>query len=201
MGCASREGKLSQHSNIAPKVAKKKCIACEECLSHCSQNAIALQEEKAFIAPEKCVGCGECILICPQGAIQIQWNESIPVFQQKMVEYTMGVLKGKEGRAIFLNFLTDITPACDCYGHSDRPIVRDIGILASTDPVAIDQASVDLVNNEPGHKDSALIKNYKSGEDKFRGVYPQIDWEVQLQYAEEVGLGTRRYELVILKES
>jgi uncharacterized protein len=201
MGCASREGKLSQHSNIAPKVGKKKCIGCGECVSHCAQEAISLESEKAIIDPEKCVGCGECILICNQGAIQIQWNESIPIFQEKMVEYTLGVLKGKQGRTVFFNFLTDISPACDCYGYSDRPIVRDIGILASTDPVAIDQASVDLVNNEPGHKDSALTKNYKSGEDKFRGVYPQIDWEIQLNYAEEIGLGTRKYELVIMRES
>jgi uncharacterized protein len=200
MGCASREGKLSQHSNIAPKVTRKKCIGCGECTIHCAQGAIELQDEKSIINPEKCVGCGECILICPNAAIQIQWNESIPVFQQKMVEYTLGVLKGKEGRAIFINFLTDISPACDCYGHSDRPIVRDIGILASNDPVAIDQASVDLVNNEPGNKDSVLTKNYKSGEDKFRGVYPQIDWQIQLQYAEEIGLGTRKYELNLLKE-
>ena len=112
-----------------------------------------------------------------------------------MVEHWPGVLKGKEGRASVLNFLTDISPACDCYDHADRPIVRDIGILASTDPVAIDQASVDLVNNEPG-KDSALTKNFNAGEDKFRGVYPQIDWEVQLAYAEEIGLGTREYELI-----
>lgn len=201
MGCASREGKLSQHSNIAPKVTRKKCISCGECVSHCAQEAISLEDDKAIIDPEKCVGCGECILICSSGAIQIQWNESIPVFQEKMVEYTLGVLKGKQGRALFLNFLTDVSPACDCYGHSDRPIVRDIGILASTDPVAIDQASVDLVNNEPGNKDSALTKNYKSGEDKFRGVYPQIDWEIQLQYAQGIGLGTRKYELVILQES
>jgi uncharacterized protein len=201
MGCASREGKLSQHSNISPKITRKKCIGCGECISHCAQEAIDLQDNKAGINPEKCVGCGECILICPQGAIQVQWNESLSVFQQKMVEYTLGVLKGKEGRSLFLNFLTDISPACDCYGHSDRPIVRDIGILASTDPVAIDQASVDLVNNEPGNKDSALTKNYKSGEDKIRGIYPQIDWEIQLQYAEEIGLGTRKYALVILKDS
>lgn len=200
MGCASREGKLSQHSNIAPKVTRKKCLGCGECTIHCAQGAIELEEKKSIINPEKCVGCGECILICPQGAIQIQWNESVPVFQQKMVEYTFGVLKGKEGRALFLNFLTDISPACDCYGHSDRPIVRDIGILASTDPVAIDQASVDLVNHEPGQKDSALTKNYKAGEDKIRGIYPQIDWEIQLQYGEEIGLGTRKYELVLLKE-
>ena len=199
MGSASREGKLSQHSNISPKVGRKKCIGCGECVSHCAQSAISLEDEKARINPEKCVGCGECILICPQGAIQIQWNESIPVFQQKMVEYAAGVLKGKEGRALFLNFLTDISPACDCYGHSDRPIVRDIGILASLDPVAIDQASADLVNNEPGNKDSALTKNYKTGEDKFRGIYPQIDWEEQLRYGEEIGLGSRKYQLIPLE--
>ncbi len=196
MGCASREGKLSQHSNIAPKVARKKCIGCGECVSHCAQSAIALEDEKSVINPETCVGCGECILTCPQGAIQIQWNESIPIFQQKMVEHMAGVLKGKEGRSLFLNFLTDISPACDCYGHADRPIVRDIGILASVDPVAIDQASADLVNQEPGNRDSALTKNFAAGEDKFRGVYPQVDWEVQLAYAEEIGLGTREYQLV-----
>jgi uncharacterized Fe-S center protein len=200
IGCATRKGKLSQHSNTAPKVTRKKCIGYGECIRHCVQQAIDLHENKARIDPSKCDGCGECILICPQEAIQIQWNPSNTVFQQKMVEYVFGVLKGKDGRALFLNFLTDITPACDCYDHSDRPIVRDIGILASTDPVAIDQASVDLVNNEPGNKDSALTKNYKSGEDKFRGIYPRIDWEIQLQYAEEIGLGTRKYELVVLGE-
>jgi uncharacterized protein len=200
MGCASREGKMSQHSQTAPKVTRKKCMGCGECLGHCAQEAIVLDEKKAWIDPGKCVGCGECILICPQEAIRIRWNPSVMIFQQKMVEYTLGVLKGKEGRAVFFNFLTDISPACDCYDHSDRPIVRDIGILASTDPVAIDQASVDLVNNEPGHKDSALTKNHKSGEDKFRGVYPKVDWEVQLRYAEEIGLGTRKYELILLGE-
>jgi uncharacterized Fe-S center protein len=171
MGCASREGKLSQHSHLAPKVNRKKCIGCGECLSHCAQNAFTLQDQKAQLHPERCVGCGACILVCPPEAIQIRWDASIKVFQEKMVEYTMGVLKGKEGRAVFLNFLTDITPACDCYDHSDRPLVRDIGILASTDPVAIDQAAVDLVNNEPGNTDSVLTKNYKPGEDKFRGVF------------------------------
>ncbi|MCU0578376.1 MAG: DUF362 domain-containing protein [Desulfobacterota bacterium] len=196
MGCAAREGKLIQHSNISPKVTRKKCIGCGECVSHCAQGAIALEEKKSVINPETCVGCGECILTCPQGAIQVQWNESIPVFQEKMVEYTAGVLKGKEGRTLFLNFLTDISPACDCYGHADRPIVRDIGILASTDPVAIDQASADLVNREPGNRDSALTKNFEAGEDKFRGVYPQIDWERQLVYGEEIGLGTRQYDLI-----
>ncbi len=196
MGCGSRKGKLAQHSSVFPKVAAKKCEGCEDCMAHCAQKAISLFEEKARIDMEKCVGCGECIIICPNQAIQIQWNQAIPVFLENIVEYTAGVLKGKENAAMFLNFITDVSPACDCYGHSDAPIVPDIGIVASNDPVALDQASADLVNQARGQKDSALTKNFEPGEDKFRGIYPKIDWEIQLDYAQEIGLGTRDYELV-----
>ncbi len=195
MGCASRRGKLAQHSNIAPKVNQKKCTGCGDCVTHCAQEAINLEAEKAVIDPAKCVGCAECILVCPYGNIEIQWNESIPVFMKKMVEYTHGVLKGKQDRAVFVNFVTQVSPACDCYGHNDMPIVGDLGVLASRDIVALDQASADLVNLSPGHPGSCL-KDMTPGSDKFRDVYPQIDWEIQLDYAEKLGLGTRTYELV-----
>ena len=102
----------------------------------------------------------------------------------------------KKDKVIYLNFLIQITPACDCYHFSDTPIVNDIGILASEDPVAIDQASVDLVNAEEGNRSSKLQKNWKPGEDKFRAIYPEIDWSIQLAYGEEIGLGTRNYELI-----
>ena len=115
-----------------------------------------------------------------------------------MVEYTAGVLKGKEGASVFLNFITNVSPACDCYGHSDAPIVPDIGIVASQDPVAIDQASADLVNQAQGRKGSSLTKNFNPGEDKFRAIYPNVDWEIQLDYAEKIGLGTRNYELEMI---
>ncbi|MBU0735392.1 MAG: DUF362 domain-containing protein [Proteobacteria bacterium] len=198
MGCAARKGKLDQHSDLSPKVKKKKCVGCGDCVDHCAQRAISLREEKAGIDPEKCVGCGECILICSNGAIDVQWNADIQLFQKKMVEYTLAVLKGKEEKVFFLNFLTDISPACDCYGHSDAPIVHDIGIVASKDPVAIDQASVDLVNRQAGISGSCLTKCMGPGEDKFRGVYPKIDWTIQLDYAEQIGLGNRKYELVTI---
>jgi len=107
----------------------------------------------------------------------------------------MGVLKGKEDKTLFLNFITNVSAACDCYGYNDAPIVRDIGIVASKDPVAIDQASVDLVNSEQALPDSCLKTNMASGEDKFRGVYPNVDWTIQLDYAEKLGLGSRSYEL------
>jgi hypothetical protein len=205
MGCASREGKLSQHSNISPQVKAKACKGCELCLTTCAQEAILIQPPKseveskrkvAFIDTKKCNGCGECILTCPTGAVQIQWNETIPIFQKKMVEHAYGAVQKKKGKALYLNFLTQISPACDCYGYSDTPIVNDIGILSSEDPVAIDQASVDLVHGEEGNRSSKLPGGWKTGEDKFRALYPEVDWSIQLDYAEQIGMGTRNYELI-----
>ncbi|MCP4352587.1 MAG: DUF362 domain-containing protein [Desulfobacterales bacterium] len=196
MGCASRRGKMAQHSTVAPRVKNKKCVGCGDCTEYCSQKAISLVKEKAVINQKKCIGCGECILICPNSAIDIQWNQAIPVFMENMAEYTEGVLKDKQGKLLFLNFITGISPACDCNPFNDAPIVRDIGITASKDPVAIDQASVDLVNREHALPGSCLETNIKPGEDKFRGVYPNVDWSVQLEYAEKIGIGTREYELV-----
>ena len=205
MGCASREGKLSQHSNISPRVKAKGCKGCEVCLTTCAQEAISMRPPKAsieseymiaFIDSKKCIGCGECILTCPTGAIKVQWNETIPIFQKKMVEYAYGAVQEKKGKVLFLNFLTEISPACDCWGHSDTPIVNDIGILSSEDPVAIDQASADLVNGQEGNRSSKLPKHWNPGEDKFRALYPEVDWGIQLAHGEEIGLGTREYELI-----
>jgi hypothetical protein len=195
MGCASRRGKLAQHSTVAPKVKRKRCIGCGDCAGHCSQNAITIVAEKAVIDAEKCIGCGECILLCQTGAIQIQWNQSIPVFMENMVEYTMGVLKGKAEKSLFVNFITDISPACDCLPFNDAPIVQNIGIVASKDSVALDQASVDLVNKEAALPGSCLTKNKGVGEDKFKGIYPNVDWTLQLEYAQHLGLGSRSYTL------
>ncbi len=199
MGCASRRGKMEQHSDVAPKVIKKKCIGCGECVVHCSQKALSMAEKKAQIDPEKCIGCGECIIVCENNAIQIQWNQSVPVFLEKMVEYTKGVLDSKTGKSFFVNFINHVSPGCDCLPYNDAPIVGDIGVVASTDPVAIDQASVDLVNEEPALHHTCLTTHTGPGEDKFKGVYPDIDWEHQLKYAEEIGLGSRKYELIRLE--
>ena len=196
MGCASRRGKMVQHSDLSPKVTRKKCIGCGECVEHCAQSAIALKDEKAQIDATKCIGCGECLLICSNGAINVQWNADMVRFQKKMVEYALAALKGKEGRVACLNFLTQISPACDCYGHSDAPIVPDIGILASIDPVAIDQASADMVNLQKGLDGSCLTGQKEIGEDKFRGLYPKVDWTVQLEHGEKIGLGRRDYNLI-----
>ena len=114
------------------------------------------------------------------------------------MEYTLGVLQDKKGKSLFINFITDIAPKCDCLSYSEAPIVNNIGIVASTDPVAIDQASADLVNDQKALPDTVLTSNHNPGEDKFKGLYPSVDWEYQLEYAQTLSLGNRDYKLIKL---
>ncbi|MCF6238068.1 MAG: DUF362 domain-containing protein [Candidatus Marinimicrobia bacterium] len=199
MGCSSREGKLEQHSTIAPSISEKHCTSCGACLKACAHDAIDLSSGTAIIDENRCVGCGRCITVCEPQAIRIRWNEESALVMKKMAEYSLGALSGKDHKRLFINFITQVSPSCDCYGHTDAPIVPDIGILASTDPIALDQASADLVNQAHGLPETALMTGHEPGCDKFRGVYPLIDWEVQLEHGEKVGLGQRAYELVKLE--
>ncbi len=199
MGCASRRGKLDQHSNVSPKIKRKTCIGCRECEKHCPATAIYLKEKKAYVDASKCIGCAECVVRCPTESVNINWNQTVPIFLEKMMEYTKGVLENKKGKALFINFITDIAPKCDCLSYSEAPIVNNVGILASTDPVAIDQASADLVNAQAALPGTLLTVNHKPGEDKFKGLYPSVDWEHQLDYAQNLSLGTRQYNLIKLE--
>jgi len=199
MGCASRRGKLDQHSNVSPRIKRKSCIGCGQCAEHCPGQAITLKDKKAYINKALCIGCAECIVRCPTKSININWNQTVPIFLEKMMEYTMGVLKNKQNKALFINFITDIAPKCDCLPYSESPIVSDIGVVVSTDPVAIDQASADLVNNQRALPGSVLTCNFDPGQDKFKGLYPSVDWEHQLDYAQKIGLGTREYTLKKIK--
>lgn len=198
MGCASRSGKLIQHSTVAPKVADKFCTGCGICLKACVHDAIAIIEGKARIDEKLCAGCGRCITACSLKAVNIQWNEAAPLVMKKMCEYALGAVQGKQHKSLYINFITQVSPACDCYGYADAPIVNDIGICASTDPVALDQACADLVNNAEGNRASVLRSGWEPGKDKFRGVHPEIEWEIQLDHAEKIGLGRRDYSLTKL---
>ena len=198
MGCASRKGKLVQHSTVAPVVAARHCTACGLCIKACAHDAIQIVDGVAVIDAIKCAGCSRCITVCPTKAVAIQWNEAADLVMKKMAEYATGAVANKQGKTVYLNFITQVSPACDCYGHCDAPIVNDIGICASTDPVALDQACADLVNKAKGNQDSALKSGHEPGGDKFRGCWPDIPWQMQLEHAEKVGLGSRSYELVKL---
>ncbi|MBM3307076.1 MAG: DUF362 domain-containing protein [Candidatus Eisenbacteria bacterium] len=199
MGGASRAGKLDQHSTTRPFV-RPSCVACGTCVAWCPADAITVGE-KATIDPEKCIGCAECIVVCPQRAVSIHWNESADVFQRKMVEYLAAIAATKPGRIGYVNFITDVHPLCDCYGAAKAPIVPDIGVIASLDPVAADQACYDLVNEAPVARGSDISQNYRRGGDKFRDLHAEVDPTEQLRHAEELGLGTRNYQLIEIADS
>ncbi len=198
MGCAARPHKFNMHSNLAPKINKKKCAGCGECIKWCPSGAIKVINQKAQIDPNICIGCGECISACPQKCINLAWDETAENLQKKFVETAAGVIKSVNSKIFYINFVNNVTPDCDCISHSDVQIVPDIGVLFSYDPVAIDKASVDLVNQSEGIKGSALDKNFEKGEDKFKALHPNVDWNIQLIYAEKIGIGTNNYELRII---
>ena len=199
MGSGSRGGKLEMHSASKPQMNKENCVACAQCVKNCAQKAIHFDKnKKADIDYEKCVGCGQCVAVCLYGAAQVLWNQAGAVANEKIAEYAFAVLKGKPH--FHVNFVMNVSPECDCWGSNDLPIIPDIGIAASFDPVALDKACADMVNKAPMNKGSILDqKKYQEGTDKFNHIHPDTDWKVALQHAEEIGLGNLQYELVIVK--
>jgi uncharacterized Fe-S center protein len=177
MGCAARGGKLDQHANSIPKISSLKCKACKACAVKCPEAAI-IMGKKAKIDKDKCVGCASCMTVCPHGAITNSWFASISKsFNERLAEYAYAAAKDKNN--IYVNFVFNITKGCDCEGHPMKLIAKDVGLLASTDPIALDQACLDMLAKVNGKK---LFR---------RGRYT-------LFYGEKIGLGTRAYELINL---
>ena len=186
MGCATREGKLAQHASVAPFVVAKNCVNCGACIKVCPVNVISVKSDKAHIDGSKCIGCASCIAACKYWAIDLDWEGGGKTLQEKMVEYTKAALLGKDNKKIFINFALKITKECDCLAQDDPKISPDVGIFASHDPVNIDKACMDLVNEA-------------CGKDVFKEAHPKRDGLVQLKYASEIGLGHLEYELVKCK--
>lgn len=197
MGLGCRSAKQRMHADFTPDVVTQKCTACGRCVKWCPVDAIVVSADRvAVVDHELCYGCGECVASCPYGAIGICWKTEPEALQEKIVEHVAGAIAGKEGKIVYLSFVTNVSPDCDCWNFSDAPVVADIGVLASTDIVAIDQAAYDMVvaaTGLPGGRGESM----PSGSDKFRDI-TGVDGTRALSYAEEMGLGTRDYELKLL---
>jgi uncharacterized Fe-S center protein len=196
MGCAPGKGKLAQHSPRLT-VDKDKCIGCGLCQEVCPAGAAKVGDDgKCFVSPELCIGCFECCTVCPEKAVAPDWFRDVPEFMERMTEYAFGAVRNKAGKVLFLNFLENITPDCDCVPWSDTAMVADIGILASTDPVAIDKASYDLVTGQASLAGCKLEQPAGPGVDKFKAAWEHTQGLIQITYGVEIGLGSADYEIV-----
>lgn len=200
MGCGSRAGKMEQHRSGKPSVDSEKCKKCHLCAKNCAHGAISFDDNgKANIDHNKCVGCGRCLGACNFDAIYNNNTHANELLNKKMAEYTKAVLDGRPN--FHINLVLDISPYCDCHAENDLPILPDIGMFASFDPVALDQACADACNAQKPIQGSLLDNNIKSKEfedhhDHFKNTTPQSEWKSCLEHAEKIGVGTRRYEII-----
>ena len=203
MGCGSRAGKMEQHNSGKPDIDQSLCRGCHACTQECGQNAIYFDENnRAHIDHDKCVGCGRCLGRCNFDAIYNENASANDDLNRKMTEYAKAVVDGRP--QFHISLIMDVSPFCDCHPENDVPVLPDIGMLASKDPVALDQACADLCCAAAPLPNSRLTDNqsapgFVSLGDPFRDTTPESVWESCLAHAEKIGLGSRTYELVKMK--
>jgi uncharacterized Fe-S center protein len=202
MGCGSRAGKMQQHNSGKPIVHDDLCRGCRRCAKECGSDAITYENGKAVINQDICKGCGRCIGACAFDAIENQnWNAN-EILGRKMAEYSQAVCDGRP--TFHISLVRDISPNCDCHGENDAPILPDVGIFASFDPVALDQACGDACLHATPMPNSQLSDNladphWHHHHDNFLDSNPNVRWKETLEHAEKIGLGTREYELIQMK--
>lgn len=194
MGCGSRAGKMEMHSAGKPFVHQRKCVGCGACQKICAHNAITIADRKASINHDFCAGCGRCIGVCPVDAVKPAEDESNDILNCKIAEYSLAVLKDRP--AFHISLVCDVSPNCDCHGENDMPIVPDVGMFASFDPVALDIACADAVNRQPIIAGSILDEQEHIHHDHFTDTHPETNWMSCIDHAVKLGLGSKEYELI-----
>lgn len=194
MGCGSRAGKMEMHSAGKPYINEDACVGCGRCIKICAHDAPAISEGKASIDHDKCVGCGRCIGVCPMDAVCPATDESNDILNCKIAEYSKAVLQGRPH--FHISLVIDVSPNCDCHAENDIPIVPDVGMFASFDPVALDMACADAVNRQPVIAGSQLDRMPHVHHDHFTDSAPSTNWKSSLEHAEKIGIGSREYELI-----
>lgn len=201
MGCGSRAGKKEQHSNGKPHIDPDKCRGCRRCQKECANQGLEFDREarKMTVNEENCVGCGRCLGACSFDAISFSNDAAISELNCRMAEYAKAVVDGRPN--FHISLIVDVSPNCDCHGENDVPILPNIGMLASFDPVALDQACADACLAASPLPGSQLAKNMAAPDfvdhhDHFVNSAPESEWESCLAHAEKIGLGSRKYNLI-----
>lgn len=194
MGCGSRAGKMEMHMSGKPQVNQEKCIGCYACVRNCAHDAIKIEGKKAYIFQDKCVGCGRCIGVCPMDATEPGEEDSNDMLNRKIAEYTYAVLKDRPH--FHISLVVDVSPYCDCHAENDVPIVPDVGMFASFDPVALDLACAKAVNKQPVMPGSMLSEKEPGHGDHFHTAHPSTNWMSAIEHCIKMGVGSDDYELI-----
>ena len=204
MGCGSRAGKKDQHCNGKPIIDPEKCRGCKRCLKECANDGLHFDEAtgKMTLNADNCVGCGRCIGACNFDAIDFAQDAAVKELNCRMAEYTKAVVDGRPN--FHISVVCDISPTCDCHAGNDVPILPDIGIFASFDPLALDQACVDACLKQDPMPNTQLTEEMaKEGfcdhHDHFDNANLNTEYKTCLAHGEKIGLGSRRYEIVTVK--
>ena len=202
MGCGIRAGKMHQHNSGKPHVIEEQCRGCRNCAKECGSDAISYESGKAHIDQDICKGCGRCIGACNFDAIENNNEDANEILGCKIAEYSQAVCDGRP--TFHISLITDVSPNCDCHPENDAPILPNIGMFASFDPVALDQACVDACLAATPIRNSQLGDNLAKPDwhhyhDHFLDSNPNVRWKETLEHAEKIGLGSRSYELVTMK--
>ena len=204
MGCGSRAGKKDQHNNGKPEIEAEACRGCRQCLKECANNGLVFDAEtkKMRIDEAHCVGCGRCLGACNFDAISFSDSAAVKDLNCRMAEYAKAVVDGRPH--FHISLVVDVSPYCDCHGENDAPILPNLGMFASFDPVALDQACADMCLRQKPLPGSVLSDNmaragFVDHHDHFLNTTPESEWKSCLEHAEKIGLGSREYELIEMK--
>ena len=203
MGCGSRAGKTEQHSNGIPHIDPELCRGCKKCQKECANDGLTFNAEtrKMYVNQDNCVGCGRCLGACNFDAISFNDSNAVELLNCRMAEYTKAVVDGRP--CFHISLVVDVSPNCDCHGENDVPILPNLGMFASFDPLALDQACADAclaADPMPGSQlaDHMADPHFHDHHDHFKNSTPESEWKSCLAHAEKIGLGSRDYELIVM---
>lgn len=204
MGCGSRAGKKAQHMNGQPEIDPELCRGCRACMKECANDGLSFDEStrKMSINTQNCVGCGRCIGACNFDAIAFANYAATKDLNCRMAEYTKAVIQNRPN--FHVSLIVDVSPNCDCHAENDVPILPNIGMFASFDPLALDQACVDACLKATPLPNSQLAEamekeDFCDHHDHFENTTLNSEYKTCLAHAEKIGLGTRDYEIVVVK--
>jgi len=190
MGCTTKDGKAAQHLANRVILNVDKCNGCGKCIEVCPFDAITIEHGKHAKVLSRCMSCISCYFSCTEGALNLPKGAKRR-FQVNLAHAAKAITEGfGRGKIVYVNFLQDITKFCDCATPSGNPLIRNVGILGGKDPVAIDKASIDLIDKAPTY-----VRQLARVKDRL-GRLNETSSLIHIRTAHRLGMGNLRYDLI-----